>query len=103
MDTAVTISPQHPVNRGLDYAYLKARGVRLAQRLSSKIWTDYNEHDPGVTTIEQLCYALTELSYRAELPVADLLAQPLTGRIEARNHGLFTPRHILPCNPVSIN
>jgi len=96
-----TISANPPTNKGLDYSYLRTEGVRLVQQLSGDIWTDYNEHDPGVTTLEQLCYALTELSYRAELPVADMLADPKTGRIHPYRHGLFTARHILPCNPVT--
>lgn len=100
MATAPVISPNPPQNKGLDYAYLRSEGVRLVQQLSGSTWTDYNEHDPGVTTLEQLCYALTELSYRAELPMADILGDPETGEIDTRLHGLYTARRILPCNPV---
>ena len=103
MADPVTISPEEPANKGLDYAYLKQEGLTLVQQLSSDIWTDYNEHDPGVTTLEQLCYALTELSYRAELPLADLLTDEQTGRINARRQALFIPRRILPCNPLTAN
>jgi hypothetical protein len=90
-----------PSNGGLDYASLKEEGVALLQRWSWKIWTDYNEHDPGVTTLEQLCYALTELTYRAEFPLADLLADRRTGKIDTRRQALFVPRRILPCNPTT--
>jgi hypothetical protein len=98
-----TISPDQPANKGLDYAYLKEEGTRLAQQLAGKIWTDYNEHDPGVTTLEQLCYALTELSYRAEFPLPDLLIDRPNGRINPRRQALFVPRRILPCNPLTEN
>jgi len=101
MATAAVISPDPPQNKGLDYAYLRTEGVRLVQQLSGSIWTDYNEHDPGVTTLEQLCYALTELSYRAEMPMADILCDPATGEIDTRLHGLYDARRILPCNPVT--
>lgn len=101
MAEALTIDPAEPLNKGLDYAALKAEGTALVQQLSGAIWTDYNEHDPGVTTLEQLCYALTELSYRAELPLEDLLVSPRTGRIDPRRQALFVPRRILPCNPVT--
>ncbi len=97
------ISPDPSKNKGLDYNFLREKGIALTQQLSSAIWTDYNEHDPGVTTLEQLCYALTELSYRAEFPLADLLAEPVTGDIHPRRHGMFIPRRILPCNPVTVN
>ncbi len=86
--------------RGMDFAALKDEGVALAQAYSGSIWTDYNEHDPGVTILEQLCYALTELSYRAALPVADILA----GRGEGENGlaGLFhRPSRILPAEPAT--
>ena len=66
MTDPVTISPGPPLNPGLDYAALKREGTTLVQEWSGAIWTDYNESDPGVTILEQLCYALTELSYRAE-------------------------------------
>lgn len=103
MSKPITISPKEPTNKGLDYAYLKDEGLTLAQQLAGEIWTDYNEHDPGVTTLEQLCYALTELSYRAELPIADLLTDKETGHIDPRRQALFIPRRILPCNPLTSN
>jgi hypothetical protein len=84
----------------MDYARLKVEGIALLQRLSGEVWTDYNEHDPGVTTLEQLCYALTELSYRADFPLSDLLAER-DGRIDTRRQALFIPRRILPCNPTT--
>ena len=103
MSKSFTISQGEPVNKGLDYAYLKKTGIDLVQQWASDIWTDYNEHDPGVTTLEQLCYALTELSYRAEMPLADLLTDSRTGKIKTHEQALFIPRRILPCNPLTIN
>src|SRR3569623_219652 len=101
MAAAAAISPDPPKNKGLDYAYLRTEGIRLVQQLSGSICTDYNEHDPGVTTLEQLCYALTELSWRAEMPMADILCDPETGEIDTRLHGLHDARRILPCNPLT--
>src|SRR5579862_563272 len=101
-DSAVINAAATPSNHGLDFAWLKARGVDIIQLLAGNVWTDYNEHDPGVTTLEQLCYALTELSYRAEFPMADLLADP-RGAVDAHAQALFTARRILSCNPVTVN
>lgn len=103
MAESVSITPEAPANRGADYAWLKEEGTRLVQQLSGAIWTDYNEHDPGVTTLEQLCYALTELSYRAEFKLADLLTDPRSGRIDTRRQALFVPRRILPSAPVTLD
>lgn len=102
MTEPTIIYRDEPINPGLDYPFLKETGTRLVQELAGDIWTDYNEHDPGVTTLEQLCYALTELSYRAEFPMADLLTDRLSGRIDPHRQALFIPRRIFPCNPVTI-
>jgi hypothetical protein len=101
MTTPVTLPPGPPANPGLDFAYLRDEGTRIIQRQAGKVWTDYNESDPGVTTLEQLCYALTELSYRAELPLADLLVGHPGGEIDPRRQALYAARDILPVNPVT--
>jgi hypothetical protein len=85
----------------LDFAWLKAEGTRLIQEAAGEVWTDYNESDPGVTTLEQLCYALTELSYRAELPLEDLLAGEQGGPIDPRRQAMYPARDILPGNPLT--
>lgn len=103
MAEPLTISLEEPANKGVNYSSLQEEGLRLVQQLAGGVWTDYNEHDPGVTTLEQLCYALTELSYRAELPLKDLLINKRSGRIETRRQALFIPRRILTCNPVTEN
>ena len=56
------------------FADLKREGIESVQNLSGKNWTDYNLHDPGITILEQLCYALTEIIYQADFDVADLLS-----------------------------
>jgi hypothetical protein len=101
MPEPVTIPASPPKNHGLDFAWLKAEGTRLIQEASGEVWTDYNESDPGVTTLEQLCYALTELSYRAELPVEDLLTGEPDGGIDPRRQALYPARDILPGNPLT--
>lgn len=103
MTEPTVIYRDEPINPGLDYTFLKETGTRLVQELAGEIWTDYNEHDPGVTTLEQVCYALTELSYRAEFPMADLLTDRVTGWIDPHRQALFIPRRIFTCNPVTIN
>lgn len=100
-DFPATIDPHPPAHPGLDFFRLKREGTALVQALSGQIWTDYNEHDPGVTTLEQLAYALTELSYRSELPVADFLTRA-DGEIDAERQALYPAAAIFTCNPVTI-
>ena len=56
-----------------NYDLLLEKGISLVQNYSGENWTDYNHHDPGVTLLEQLCYALTDLGYRTNFPIEDLL------------------------------
>ncbi len=79
---------------------LRSDGIALLQALSSERWTDYNLHDPGITMLEQLCFALTELAYRADLPVADLLTGA-DGKIDFARQSLHLPEVIYPCRPTT--
>ncbi|MGK5011066.1 glycoside hydrolase domain-containing protein [Janthinobacterium sp. MDB2-8] len=96
-----TITRLPPADVGLDYRALVDEGTRLVQQLSGDIWTNFNYSDPGVTILEQLCYALTELSYRASFPVPDLLGAPVSGMIVLERQGLHAASAIMPVNPVT--
>ncbi len=85
----------------IDRQRLYEMGLEHIQRLSSQIWTDYNVHDPGITTLELLCYALTDLGYRASFPIADLLASE-SGNRENMQRQFFTARQILPNRPLTL-
>ncbi len=82
----------------MNYADLRTEAIGLLQRLTGHRWTDHNLHDPGITILEQLCYALTDLSYRAGFPVADLLAE---GGAEAWPD-TFSPRQMLHGGPLTL-
>ena len=95
MSTSPTL-PTGPLEHlAMDYARLREEGIRLLGRLAGEQWTDFNAHDPGVTILEQLCYAITDLGYRIHHPVADLIA----GTDPAI--ALPGPAAILTCNPVT--
>lgn len=83
-----------------DYNYLRTEGIKLIQKLSGKVWTDYNAHDPGITLLEALCYTLTDLGYRTSFDIKDLLA-PETDQPDWQNV-FYTSREILPTNPVTL-
>ncbi len=57
----------------LDYAQLKKAGLAYLQQINGHVWTNYNETDPGVTILEQVCYALTELGYCSDFSIEDML------------------------------
>ncbi|AFY99506.1 hypothetical protein [Calothrix sp. PCC 6303] len=85
----------------LNFQTLREIGIKHLQALSGKLWTDYNLHDPGVTILEVLCYAVTDLGYRNNLDIADLLALNPTDSQQKENN-FFTPDEILTCNPVTV-
>ena len=82
-----------------DYEQLRLLGLKYIEQFSKDIWTDYNLHDPGITTLEILNYVITDLAYRTSMPIEDILA-----RISAdTTKDFFTAREILPCNPVTFD
>lgn len=70
-----TLSITRPTSQltSLDYQKLYEEGIAHIQNLSGKLWTDYNAHDPGITILELMCYAITELGYRCDYEVKDLI------------------------------
>lgn len=97
-----TISRNLDYPPGLDYAYLRAEGLAMIQKMGSRIWTDYNIHDPGITLLETLAFALTDLGYRLQTPVADLVALPSAQPRDHHDQSFYTPGEILPMNPLTI-
>ncbi len=93
-------SPERPPAQ--DFAFLRAAGIRHIEKLAHELWTDYNIHDPGITMLEMLCYAITDLGVRTALPVADILADA-AGQTEPAHRPLFSARQILTINPVTLN
>ena len=79
---------------------LRKQALEAYQRLSGKVWTDFNVHDPGITITEVLHYALTELDYRLRFPWQDYLTGP-DGTFRPEEFGLFYPSSIFPVSPVT--
>jgi len=86
----------------MDFEFLRKSGIELIQQLSGKSWTDFNLHDPGLTILEQLCFSITELAYRTDFPLQDLLANEY-GKINYQKNAFFIKEEILTTNPVTIN
>ncbi len=95
------IKARPSTGNSLDFEFLLKEGVMLAQKFSGEKWTDYNYHDPGFTMLEQLCYALTDLAYRTNFALEDiLLSNKDNFNLEEKN--LFLPIHkIIPTSPIT--
>lgn len=101
MKEAVTISKKSPDLKSQQYDLLRSEGLNHIEALSGDIWTDYNIHDPGITILEVLCYAITDLGYRTGFNVEDLLA--IDGNnYRALHEHFLTAINVLPTGPVSV-
>ena len=99
----ITIEKSKTLPKAQDYYYLRSEGIRLIEKLGSRLWTDYNIHDPGITLLETLCYAITDLSYRSSFEVKDLIAEEKPGLFNPDMQALYTAREILTTAPWTIN
>lgn len=85
-----------------NYALLRKTGLKHIEKLAREYWTDYNVHDPGITLLELLCYAITDLGYRTGYDIKDILTEEVNG--EPVNNSFFhTARDIFPTNPVTFS
>ena len=91
---SVTIPKDPVLSAAADYYRLRREGIGHLERLGSEKWTDFNTHDPGITILELLSYAITDLSYRIGWDIKDHLAN-------ASSQPFFTAREILTVNPVT--
>lgn len=100
MNDQLTISKTRTLSNDEDFQFLRAEGLKYIENLSHALWTDYNTHDPGVTILEALCYAITELGYRSDFSIPDLLADK-DGKIDT-NQTFFTAKNIFRNNPLTV-
>ncbi|NER96084.1 MAG: hypothetical protein F6J86_19940 [Symploca sp. SIO1B1] len=101
MKEHLTISSAPLEHPGMNFALLRQEGIQHIERLAGNIWTDYNSHDPGITLLEHLCYAITDLSYRLGFEIEDLLTYQKTEDTPPKQ--FYTAREILTTNPLTIN
>ena len=70
----ITISKNVATGDDLDFTFLKSKGLEYIEQIAGDLWTDYNSHDPGITILEMLANAITDLGNRIEIPVKYMLA-----------------------------
>jgi len=82
------------------YAALQDAALKHVQRYSGELWTDFNEHDPGVTVMDAVNYTLLETDYRLQFDIQDYLAPAKEDWLPPAN-ALFSPLSMYPVNPVT--
>ena len=81
------------------YSRLQKQTLTEVQRLSGRVWTDFNVHDPGVTLADIADYALTELDYKLNFPLVDYLTTK-DNTFDPKRFGLFPPDEVYTTAPV---
>ena len=101
MEPISTIQKKQVLTAASNYELLRKKGLEYIEELGSNIWTDYNLHDPGITILELLCYAITDLGYRSNINIIDLLTDPVSNlpQQDYSEQAFFTARDILTVNP----
>ena len=97
-----TIEKNPVLSDALNYELLRQKGLQYIQQLGSGYWTDYNIHDPGITLLELLCFAITDLGYRTSFDIKDLLAKPYNEAADPGSQAFYTAKEILTVNPCTI-
>lgn len=100
MAESIILSKDQPELESMRFDLLREEGIKHIEQLSGKLWTDYNLSDPGITILEVLSYAITDLGYRTTYDVPDVLAQnPNDPKKELKN--FYTAAEILPMSSVT--
>jgi hypothetical protein len=84
-----------------DFKSLKDEALGFIQEYGGWEWTNLNPSDPGVTILDQVCYALTELGYCNDFPVSDILTAA-NGKLHTKNQ-FYLPEQILTTSPITFN
>lgn len=97
----ITIPKKSASEDDLDFFYLRKKGIEYIESFGSKFWTDFNEHDPGITILEMLCYAISDLGMRLNLPIENILESNDTNKSIPKQ--FFKASEVLPSSPVTQN
>jgi uncharacterized protein len=99
LNTNISIPKKVASEDDLDFFYLRKKGIEYIEELGSKLWTDFNTHDPGITMLEMLCYAVSDLGMRLDLPIENILASDDPSKDIAKQ--FFKASEVLPSSPVT--
>ena len=93
----ISISKKIETEDQSDFNFLRKTGISYIEEMGGKLWTDYNSHDPGITTLEVLSYAITDLGMRMSLNMEDILYSKEKGF----DKQFFKAEEILPSRPLT--
>ncbi len=59
-----SLDPEKTLDPYFDLEKLRENAIARIQKYSGKVWTDHNVHDAGIAILEQLCFAIADISYQ---------------------------------------
>lgn len=80
---------------------LQQKTLHELQRLSGGVWTNFNAHDPGVTTSDAANNVLSELNYKLGFDLIDYLVLKQVN-FEPEGYGMYIPEKVYPTTPVTL-
>ena len=83
-----------------NFTFLREKAIEYIQQTATDNWTDHNVHDPGITILEALCYAMSDVGFRLNFPIKDLLTDKNGYIVE---NAFYFPDEIIPNHAVTIN
>lgn len=102
MPETISLIKANPLLPAEDFVALRKQGFKYIEKLGSDIWTDYNNSDPGITILDAVCYAITDLAYRTGFEIKDLLA-PEKLSDDTWKQIFYTAKQILHNSALTIN
>lgn len=91
----IKISKEVSSKDDLDFDFLKSTGIEYIESMGGGLWSDLNVHDPGVTMLEAVAYAVTDLGHRINLPIESIIASEKD--MDLKNQ-FYRAHEILPSN-----
>lgn len=61
---AYYLNPDLELDSHFDLDKLREDAIARIQKYSGNVWTDHNVHDAGIAILEQLCFAIADISYQ---------------------------------------
>lgn len=83
-----------------NFGLLKQQALEFIQAKSGNQWNNLNPSDPGITILDQICFALTELGYCNDFSIADILTRQ-DGELILEDQ-FYLPEQILTTSPVTL-
>ena len=59
-----SLDPEKGIDASYDLDKLRENAISRIQKYSGNVWTDHNVHDAGIAILEQLCFAIADISYQ---------------------------------------